>query len=393
MGALLAELPAGPAVLESDDASWALAQARARDVLHRAAQGLADPPVPALAVAAGAARTGSELGEELLGCVRRALVRAPLGSETSLRCLRTLARVGARVDVALLSQLLSGAGRLPRLALTALAEAAWRDDERALESLVGALDGPLRADAAMLLSHVCGDEALDALGRHLRRPGRTGLHAAAGLLAAEDDAFAFEVLLERLCDPVESVAAARALWGAGPQGLWLRQAESMLGRWARRGVQAAEHGRFVAAVALAAGGLGDDLSATQRALGSEDDELVLLAAQAAFCLGDSERARAAAMHLLRRGPQLAAQAFAMLARWADLGDDESYTIVRGLLSQRPADLARGAVMDALVGTSRPPLHAPVLRALTRGDPGLALEASRALARLREPPSPVPPVWL
>lgn len=377
-----------------NEALWERALAKAQDALTAATRASGEPAAQVFAVVAAAARLREPRAPALVGLLRRILVRSAIDGETSLRCLRTLARAGSPIDVARLVQGLAMTGRVPRLALAALAELAARDDGVATGHLAGALETNLRADAAMLLSHVATEAAVDALAPWLRAPGATGLYAATALVAAEDDPFAFEQLCERLCEPSDSVLAAGLLWGAAAEGARLREAEAVLARWARRGVARAESGRLVAACVLTAGGIAQDLPATLRALSSEEDELVLLGTQAAYALGDAERAHGAALRLLRRGALIAAQSFALLARWADLGDGRAMQLVKTTLERRPVDLARSAVYEALAGCVRPGLYGVVVSALSSNEPGgAALEAARALARLREPPSVVPPLWL
>lgn len=218
------------------------------------------------------------------------------------------------------------------------------------------------------------------------------MHAATALLAAEEDPFAYESLLERLCRSEESVAAACALWGADGRGTRLVDAEGTLGRWAARGVKSALRGRRTAAVVLAAYGVNSDLSAAFRALAA-GDELAVYAAQAAWLLGDCARARAAVDAMLRRSPRVAALAFAALCGWADLGDEPSLKLVQRVVKARPLELSRAAMLDALAGCRRPLLHRLVVEPLYGADPALALEAGRAVAKLHEPPTIVPLLWL
>jgi hypothetical protein len=380
------------APLATDDALWSQVLERTRAHLELVSRGMIELVQSSLAVVVSAVRQRSS-ESRLLPLLRRALARTDLGSENHLRCLRALARTGERIDMQRLLDALRLTGRVPRIALIALTEVAATEQGEALEQLVAALDGGMRVDAAFLLSCIGSDDALDALSRHLRTPGPTGIHAAAALLAIEDDPFAFEVLCERLCEPLDAVLAARALWNASPDGSRLSLAESTLARWARRGAVTAESGRQIAAVALAARNTGQDVAATQRALGSENDELVLLAAQAAYALGDAERARGAVQGLFRRGPVIAGAAFQLLASWADMGDLRSQALLRTLLERRPVDLGRVTIFETLATTTRPALRKVVVRALSSPDRLMALEAGRALARLREPPSSVPPLWL
>lgn len=381
------------AVLAADDEVWRHALRRAQTVLASAARGESEPLPAALAVAVTSARCGEPEARDLLALVRRALVRSQVRSEGAARCLRALARAAEAVDLDRLSLLLDGSGRGTRIALTAAAECASHGDVEAESLLIGALDGALRPDAAHLLSQLCSERALDALAGLLRAPGPAGLHAASALVAAEDDPFAFEALCERLCESSDAVATARALLGSDSTGHRLAAAAGALTRWAARGVARAAAGHHVATTVLAAAGHSDDVAAAQRALGSDDDDLVLAGAQAAWRLGDTERARSSAERLVRRGPIVAAQSFRLLTEWADLHDDRALAVVRRLVLQRPVELARTAVVEGLAGRRRTTLHDIVTRFVVSGDASWGLEASRAVARLREPPAIVPPVWL
>lgn len=379
--------------LASDDRTWDLALARAEEALRPAARGTVEPPVTALAVAAVAARIDPARARPLLTLVRQCLVHTVIGGEPAVRCLRALARAGEPIDPAALDDALGGAGRLPRIALAALGELAARGSRPALERLGEALCGPLRADAAALLSRICSEEAVDLLAPHLRTPGLVGLNAAAALLSAEEDPFAFQTLCEALCESSDAIGAARMLWGAAPDGARLVSAESALASWSRRGIFAAEKGRLVASAVLTAGGRRQDVEATARALASPDDDLLLVGAQAAWEIGDAQRGRSALMMLLRRGPALAAGAFSVLVRWADRGDEPSAANVRTVLSRRPVDLGRAAVYESLAATTRPCLYDHVVRALSGSSLATALEAARALARVKDPPSVAPASWL
>lgn len=361
--------------------------------LERSAAGREEPAPAALAVAACAARIDRSAAADLLRLSRRSLVHLPPNSEPALRCLRAIAHAGGAVDLSRLRQALSWQGRPSRLALSALADLAANGDDHAFVAVVSALHSPLCADAAQLLSSLCSDASVDVLANFIRAPGLVGVHAAAALLSAEDDPFAFESLCERLCLPREAAQSARALFGAAPGGRHLQAAEAVLARWTRRGVHRAEPGRMVASVALTAAGLSADAVATFRALGSDDDEVVLLGTQAAWQLGDTERARLTAVALMRRGPTLAGAAFALLVRWADCGDRRALEIVRGALERRPVDLARSSALDALASAKTPAIAERAERALRLKNPGVALDAARSIARAHEPPSIVPGVWL
>jgi len=385
---LLASFHPAAVSLGADDGAWALACSRALAELDRSARGDGDPE-RALVVWVAAVRSGVGAGDGA-ALVRRTLLRSPPGGETALRCLRALARAGEPVDVPHLSAAVTGNGRGARIALAALAEVSRRD-RRAHARVVRALHGPLRADAALWLSHLCTRRALDALAGTLRAPGAAGLHAATALLAAEDDPFAFEVLCERLCEPRESVAAAFALLGAGPEGIRLRQARSALARWVRRGAAPAAFGRDTAAVVLTGAGWDEDREATLRALASEDSRLALAGARAAWQLGDAARARASVQMHLRRGSTTAAQALELLVRWADLGDEAALGGARAAIATRAA-MSRGAMFEILVRSGQPALQEPVRRAIEKATDA-ALDAAAALARLREPPGVLPPVWL
>ena len=389
----LAPDPGEPPPLAADEALWSKALLITETALLEATKGRAELPTSSLSVAACAARANDPAASLLVALVSRMVVRSEAGSERAIRCLRALARAGQPVDRDRLAQALEGTGRLPRIALAALAELAARDDPEALALVSEALDGPLRAEAAQLLSGLCSEGALDALAPRLRTPGPTGVHAAAALVAAEEDPFAFELLCERLCEPSDAVLAARALWGAAPGGAVLMDAHASLARWEARGVPAAGSGRLVAAALLTAGGRAQDVAATWRALASEDSELCLIGAEAAYALGDAQRARAAAVGLVRRGPGVAAKAFALLVSWADDGDEPALSVVRQLPESRPVELGRQAVLEALCATRRPPLQEPLRRAFAGSDRGQALDAARALAQLREPLALIPPSWL
>ncbi len=384
---------AQPVALATDDALWSRALDRTHEVLSLAAKGMVEPGSAAFTVAACAARADDQRGPELVSLMRRALVRGSWSSDTLLRCLRSLARAGGPVDIPRLVQFTRAAGRAPRIAAAALGEAAARGEQSATGALIDALETPVRADAALFLSYLCTQESLNALARRLRTPGPAGVTAAGALVAAEDDPFAFEVLCERLCEPSVAVLAAQALWGAAPDGKRLLEAESALSRWSRRGIALAEHGRLVAGAMLTAGGITQDVTATYRAAASDEEELALVGARAAFALGDAERARTTAMDLLRRGPTYASRSFQLLVSWAELGDDRSLALVRSTLERRPVDLARSSVFEALAGTTRRGLCGVVARAVGATDRLTALEGARALARLREPPSIVPGLWM
>jgi hypothetical protein len=367
--------------------------ARAAESLGQSARGLTDPSSAALSVATAAIRCGEPEAGRFVGLVRRSLVHTDLQGESGVRCLRVLSRVGEAVDIDRLAEHLSGVGRVPRIALTALAEVAATGVERATKEVIGALDGTLQTDAALLLSHLCTDQALAALARHLDDPGPAGLHAATALLALEDEPSAFESLCKRLCDPDTAVSAARALWEVADDGCRLRAAAGTLQRWALRDVEGAERGRRIISVMLTACGAAEDMAATLRALGSEDDELVLLGAQAAYALGSAEQARSALAVLLRRGPVIAGQAFQLMTRWADIGDESAFALFRAIVERRPVDLTRAAMFDAMAAAFRPAIWSPLVRAIESGDRVTAQEAARSVARLREPISVVPPLWL
>lgn len=365
---------------------------RARRALTSCLAAGQEPPSAALSIAVAAVRGAHRAGPSLVTLLRQLVVRLPAGDEGSLRCLRALARAGHEVDVRRFCEAVAQGGRAGRVALAGLAEQASRGVGEALSRLATELDGALKADAAFWLSHLCSESALDALAPHLRAPGPVGLHAASALLAAEEDPFAFDCLLRRLCRPAETLAAARALWGADASGVRLVEAENALGRWSRRGLPGATVGQRTASVLLGAHGVGFDLAAPLRAVAG-DDELAAWAVRALWLMGDGERARSCTEVLLRRAPLVSAHAFSSLCLWADQQDEQALKVVRRTVMQRPVELSRAAMFEALASGRRPSLHRPVVAALSGHDQPLSLEAGRAVAKLHEPPSLVPDLWL
>lgn len=375
-----------------DEEAFSQAVERAGHALSSCLAGALEPPSAALAIAVAAVRASHRDSATLLTLLRQLILRLPAGDEASLRCLRALSRCGMDVDVRPLCDAVSQGGRVGRVALATLAEQAVRGKGEALARLATELDGALKADAAFWLSHVCSEAALDAMAPHLRAPGAVGLHAAAALLAAEEDPFAFDCLLRRLCRPAETLAAARALWGAEARGKRLVEAENALGRWARRGVPGATIGQRTASVVLGAHGVGFELASPLRAVAG-DDELAAWAVRALWLMGEGERARRCAEALLRRAPLVSAHAFASLCQWSDQRDEQALRIVRRVVTQRPVELSRAAMFEALASGRRPSLHRPVVAALSGHDQMLSLEAGRAVAKLHEPASIVPELWL
>jgi hypothetical protein len=333
------------------------------------------------------------MGRTLLTLGRQSLMRAGVGSEPALRCLRALARAGEPVDVSRLQPYLENVGRYARVALVALADLSSHGNPEALPVLTSALRGKDAADAAFLLSRLQTPEAMAVLDGVLFDTNEVGLHAAAGLLAFSASGAALRQLTERLCDSEGSAPAARALLAASPTGEWLTKVDTELTTRAADGDIPAERGRGVAAALLTACGLRADMKAALRAMGSSDDRLVLVGAQAAYWLGEAERARAVILDLHRRGPQIAGQAFEVLTRWADIGDEGALALHRRLVEQRPIDLSRSALFEAIASSTRPVLLGTLTRALGARDPLMALEAARAVARLRDPPFPVPALAL
>lgn len=362
------------------------------DALSRAVATGAEPRAATYAVAVTVIRASGRERSTLVALLRRLVLRMPAGSEAQARAQRALARSGAAVAPERLEQALASGRVAARIALAVLGELAVRGSTVAHERLSRELNGVHRADAALWLSFLCTDQALDTLAGHLRTPGLVGLHASAALFAVEQDPFAFESLLERLCSPEESLNAALALWGADGTGLPLVGAENALRRWTARGVARARVGQRTAAIVLAAKGQGTDLGASLGAL-SGKDELAVHAAQGAWALGECERARNAAYALLERAPRTSALAFKALCRWADDGDEPALALVRRVLKHRPIELSRAAMLEALAHSRRRALARPVTDALTRGDEALALEAARVVARRLEPASPLPALWL
>lgn len=380
-------MPPGPLV--ADDAVWLRAIERAQQSLRLSAAGLIEPSTPALRVAAVAIRTCDATAPALLGLVRRSLLRADLFSESSLKCLRALARAGEPVDMERLTPFLDGLGRYARTALVAIAERAALGDERAFPLLRASLQGRWAAEAAWFLSSLRTEQSLAVLRPLVSEPHEVGLHASAALLAAVGDETAFRSLTDRLCDSVGSAGAARALLAASTATDWLGRAEKELTERSQEGELRADRGRTTAATLLTVCGQRADMKATLRSLGSSEDQLKLIGAQAAYWLGDADRARTAILELFNRGPTMAAQAFEVLTRWADVGDDRALSLHRKVVDQRPMDLSRAAILEAVAGSPRPVLFGILTRALAAPDPTLALEAARAVARLREPALPVP----
>lgn len=380
-----------PPVARDTQALDAAALLARQEFARRLGDGV-DPPSASVAVAVAVIRAGRPLGNELQTLLRQLVLRLPLDSEGSVRCLRALVRIGGQADTERFERAVACGGRVGRVGLAGLAELTAQGKTEAFHVLSTALAGALKADAAFWLSHVCSEAALDALAPHLRTPGVVGLHAATALLAAEEDPFAYESLLERLCRSDESVEAACALWGADGSGSRLVDAEGTLGRWAARGVKNALPGRRTAAVFLAAQGVNSDLATVLRALGT-GDELAVYAAQGAWLLGECARARSAVDAMLKRSPRVASMGFAALCGWADLGDERSMKVVRRVVVDRPLELSRAAMLESLAGCRRSSLHRLVVGLLHGPDHALALEAGRAVAKLHEPPATVPELWL
>lgn len=387
-----AEARAPQPPLAMDTEAFAHATSLAAHALEAALASGDSPPSSAVAIAVAAIRSGQARGAALMAPLRQLVVRLPPEGEGGLRCLRALVRAGEPVDAQRFAGALARGGRVGRIALAGLAELCSRGSSEAFTLLSASLDGALKADAALWLSHVCSEASLDVLATRVRVPGSVGLHAATALLTAEEDPFAFESLLERLCRADETLAAGLALWGADARGTRLIEAESVLARWARRGVQRARTGRFTAAVLLGARGAGTELAASLKALAG-GDALAVHAAQAVWQLGECERARVAAEAMFRRGPLVAARTFAVVCGWADQCDEPALKLVRRVVANRPVELSRAAMLDALSGCRRASLHRPVLSALTGADRALALEAGRAVAARHEPPATVPGQWL
>lgn len=382
---------APPPLASDTQALDAAAQLAKRELMRRLDDGQ-DPSSASVTIAVASIRAKRPERHDLQTLLRQLVLRLPLDGEGNARCLRALVRTGADAHAGRFEYAVSQGGRVGRVGLAGLAELSAQGKAEALRPLSRALGGALKADASFWLSHVCSDAALDALAPHLSTPGAVGLHAATALLAAEEDPFAYESLLERLCRTDETVGAACALWGADGKGTRLIEAEGTLGRWAARGVISAQLGRRTAAVLLAAYGINGNVPAALRALGA-GDEVAAYGAQAAWLLGECARARAAVDAMLRRSPRAAALAFAALCGWADLGDEHAMKLVRRIVLSRPVELSRASMLESLVGTRRRSLHRTVVELLHGADPVLALEAGRAVAKLHEPPATVPDLWL